>query len=107
VNLYTNENFPLPAVLRLRALGHDVLTSSEAGKANQKITDEDVVWFAISKQRAVLTLNRRDFIRLHKGNDQHYGIVVCVEDLDYGRLADRIHAAVMQAGTLDQKLIEV
>lgn len=28
---YSNENFPLPVVERLRALGHDVLTTYEAG----------------------------------------------------------------------------
>jgi hypothetical protein len=29
--LYSNENFPLPVVHRLRTLGHDVLTIQEAG----------------------------------------------------------------------------
>jgi hypothetical protein len=29
--LYSNENFPLPVVEKLRALGHDVLTVQEAG----------------------------------------------------------------------------
>jgi hypothetical protein len=38
--LYANENFPLPAVKRLRELGHDVLTTIEAGKANQSIDDQ-------------------------------------------------------------------
>jgi len=28
--LYSNENFPLPVVERLRALGQDVLTTQEA-----------------------------------------------------------------------------
>jgi hypothetical protein len=35
--LYADENFPQPAVERLRALGHDVLTVQEAGKAQQKL----------------------------------------------------------------------
>ena len=35
--LYANENFPLPVVEGLRRLGHDVLTSLEAGKAGQSI----------------------------------------------------------------------
>ena len=35
--LYSNENFPLPVVERLRALGHDVLTLQEAGKADQAL----------------------------------------------------------------------
>jgi hypothetical protein len=33
--LYSNENFPLPVVEALRALGHDVLTIQEAGKADK------------------------------------------------------------------------
>jgi len=31
---YSNENFPLPVVEALRAMGHDVLSSLDAGNAN-------------------------------------------------------------------------
>jgi hypothetical protein len=34
--LYADENFPQPAVERLRALEHDVRTVQDAGKAQQK-----------------------------------------------------------------------
>jgi len=37
--LYSNENFPLPAVEELRWLGHDVLTIQETGQANQSLSD--------------------------------------------------------------------
>jgi hypothetical protein len=37
--LYSNENFPLPAVEELRLLGHDMLTIQETGKANQAMAD--------------------------------------------------------------------
>ena len=40
--LYANENFPFQVVSALRDLGHDVLTSLDAGKANQSISDDDV-----------------------------------------------------------------
>ena len=53
--LYSNENFPLPAVQELRSLGHDVLTSQDAGKAQQSIPDEDVLAFASEQGRALLT----------------------------------------------------
>ena len=33
MTLYANENFPLPVVAALRALGYDVLTTQEAGNA--------------------------------------------------------------------------
>ncbi|HQU47164.1 MAG TPA: DUF5615 family PIN-like protein, partial [Pirellulales bacterium] len=64
--LYANENFPLPVVEELRRLGHDALTVAETGKANQKTSDPAVLEFAISQGRAVLTLNRKHFFRLHR-----------------------------------------
>jgi len=41
--LYADENFPLPVVEALRALGHDVLTIYEDGKGNQGYPDELVL----------------------------------------------------------------
>ncbi len=65
-HLYADEQFPRVVVELLRNLDHDVLTVQAAGKANQKIPDEEVLAFAISENRAVLTINRGDFIQLHK-----------------------------------------
>ncbi len=59
--LYSNENFPLPVVDRLRALGHDVLTIQATGKADQALPDDKVLEFATAENRALLTLNRRHF----------------------------------------------
>ncbi len=42
-SFYTNENFPVKVVQYLREMGYDVLTSHEAGNANQRIPDEDVL----------------------------------------------------------------
>ena len=47
--LYSNENFPLDVVEFLRELGHDVLTSYEAKKANQAIPDDEVLATRASK----------------------------------------------------------
>ena len=77
--LYANENFPLPVVIALRELGHDVLTTRDAGKANDAISDEEVLRFAVGNGRAVLTHNRQDFMRLHRQNSDHEGILVCTE----------------------------
>ena len=63
--LYANENFPLPAVTELRKLGHDVTTIQEAGYANQSLPDQDVLAFAQSENRILLTINRKHFIKLH------------------------------------------
>ena len=89
---YANENFPLPVVAALRALGHDLLTTYESGRAGQAMSDEDILAFAVGESRIVLTLNRRHFIRLHQVMPDHSGIIVCTYDPDFEALAGRIHA---------------
>lgn len=71
--LYANENFPLGVVKMLRLQGHDVLTTFEAGNAGQAIPDSAVLGYAVQSNRAVLTLNRSDFIRLHRQSPKHAG----------------------------------
>lgn len=63
--LYANENFPFPVVLELRRLGHDVLTLQETGTAGRSMSDAAVLEFACAQKRALLTFNRKHFIRLH------------------------------------------
>ena len=105
---YSNENFPQGTVDALRQLGHDVLTSHEAGKSRQSIPDEDVLSFATEQSRAVLTLNRRDFIALHNTTSaKHAGIVVCTQDLNYEALARRIHKSVADTGALNGQLLRI
>lgn len=83
------------------------MTAKEAGNANQRIPDEDVLVFAVSNERAILTRNRRHFIRLHQLNPDHAGIVVCTEDPDFERLALRINEAILAEESLKGKLIRV
>ncbi len=104
--LYANENFALP-VVELRRLGHDVLTIQESGKGNQAVPDEVVLSFAVSENRAVLTLNRKHFVRLHNANQDHSGIIVCTFDPDFTGRAARIHSAIESLPQLDGKLIRV
>jgi len=107
-SIYSNENFDRRVVLALRELGHDVLTSSEAGRANQRIPDEDVLAFATSHQRAVLTFNRLHFLRLHRSSAaSHQGIIVCSTDPDVHALANRIDAAIREAGDLKGQLLRI
>ena len=105
--LYSNENFPLLAVEELRRLGHDVLTVLEAGKANQSITDEDVLAFAKVNNRAVLTLNRKHFIRLHQQVPEHAGIIVCTFDVDFIGQAQRIDTAIEAHADLQGLLLRI
>lgn len=67
------------------------MTSYDAGQANQSISDEDVLQFADQQQQVVITLNREDFISLHKQGQKHSGIIICKEDRDYKGQADKIH----------------
>ena len=76
--LYADEHFPAPAVAELRRLGH-----------------------------AVLTLNRRDFIRAHGHNPHHAGIIVCTQNLDFTQLASRIHDAASAAESIAGRVIRV
>ena len=54
-----------------------------------------------------LTLNRFDFIRLHRLEPDHAGIIVCTEDRNLERLATRINDAISLEETLGGKLIRV
>ncbi|MGO9243829.1 MAG: DUF5615 family PIN-like protein [Verrucomicrobiia bacterium] len=107
-SFYSNENFPQGTVEALRQLGHDVLTSHDAGMSRQSIKDPEVLKFATEQDRIVLTLNRLDFIKLHNSTSGHHaGIVVCTQDLNYAALAQRIHETVTRTGSLDGQLLRV
>ena len=92
--LYTNENFPLPVVESLRKRGDNVLTIQETGKAGQAAPDEVVLEFACSEKRALVTLNRKHFIRLHALKPDHFGILVCSFDPDFEAFAHRIDQVI-------------
>ena len=106
-HLYANENFPLATVEHLRKLGHDVLTTHETGRSNLGVEDEAVVRYAREVGRCVVTLNRKDFIRLHRIDSTHAGIIVCTENRQYIALAERIDAAILGAGNLRGQLVRV
>ncbi|NER50874.1 MAG: hypothetical protein F6J92_30230 [Symploca sp. SIO1A3] len=105
--LYADEQFSMKATQRLRTLNHDVLTVQETGNANQGIPDDEVLAFATHHNRAVLTLNRRDFIRLHNQNSTHAGIIVVKDDLNKIQLAERIDKAIQAEDSLMGKLVRV
>ena len=104
---YSNENFPLPVVEKLRELGHDVLTIQETGKADQALPDAEVLAFAKHEKRSLLTLNRRHFIRLHLEQPDHAGIIVCKFDPDFVNQGKRIDQAIADNLPLAGKLVRV
>ena len=105
---YTNENIPLPVVAELRRLGHDVVTSPDAGNANSAVPDAEVLAFAVADNRILLTHNRRHFLRLHQHRTaDHGGIVLRTFDADFCRQAQRIHDAVGTDPEMANKLVRV
>ena len=105
--LYADENFPLAATEALRRLGHDVLTAYEDGQANQAIPDDRVLLRATELGRAVLTLNRRDFKRLHGAHQQHAGILSCTYEPDFAGQAARIHQLLQNKTGITGQLIRI
>jgi len=91
--IYSNENIPIQVVAELRRLGHDVLTSWEAGRQ----TPPCRIWkFWLRGGR------RPDFVVTQPPslprspstpNMDHAGIVLCTFDPKSSQLAQRIDAA--------------
>lgn len=104
---YANENVPEPVVVELRRLGHEIVTMQENGHAGRAVPDIEVLELATADARAVVTLNRRHFVRLHLEHPLHAGIVVCTFDPDFTTLARRIHDAVRAIPELSGQLVRV
>ena len=107
VDLYSNENFPIDMVVLLRDLGYDVLTSYDAGQANQGIPDADVLTYATQNNRVVITLNRQDFIDLHRKSPDHNGIIICKDDRNYTDQVQTLHTYLENQPSLTNRLIRV
>ncbi len=107
MQFYADENFPLDVVAELRNLKHDCLTALEDERANQKIPDEQVLERATELGRAVLTINRIDFKRLHQTDTNHAGIVICTFDADFKGQAQRIDAACKDLPEIKGQLVRV
>ena len=105
--LLADENLPGPVVQELRRLGHDAVTLHDLGCAGLSVTDERVLELATEQGRAVVTLNRRHFIRMHTVGLPHAGIVVCSFDLNFTAQAARIDAEIARRDNLARQLIRV
>ena len=84
-----------------------MLTALEDGRANQSITDRVILERATELRRAILTLNRLDFKRLHFQMPEHAGIIICTEDPDRVGQAQRIAEAITEVDDLATKMIPV
>ncbi len=79
--IYLNEHLSQRLAEQLREYGFDVVSSHEAMMLSA--SDEKQLDYACNEQRAVLTFNISDYIRLHQeyveANRAHYGIIVSTE----------------------------
>jgi hypothetical protein len=107
MRLLADEDFPLPTVLQLRELGHDVLTAREAGIDNDETPDALVLELATRLGRALMTHNRKHFRRLHRQHPDHAGIIMCTRDADFARLADRIHQGISTRQGLRGQVVSI
>ncbi|WP_174712636.1 DUF5615 family PIN-like protein [Nostoc sp. TCL240-02] len=53
------------------------------------------------------SINRVDFIRLHRRDSNHFGIIACTNNRNWGQFASRIDEAVTAEQALQGKLIRV
>ncbi|WGV28424.1 DUF5615 family PIN-like protein [Halotia branconii] len=108
LQFYSNENFPIAMVNLLRLEGHDVLTSYEAGQANQGIPDDVVLQYATAIGRISITENRQDFIDLHRTAPNYAGMIIFKYDRDYsGKVKAIIDFLDEDSRTLQNRLLRV
>jgi hypothetical protein len=94
-----------PAIAeQLRKRGHDVVAAADLAELKNR-ADLDVLRWAISQRRAVVTENAVDFVPLHEQylarGDRHYGIV-----LTNARRFPRSHAGTGQLVRALHNLLE-
>jgi uncharacterized protein DUF5615 len=71
------------------------------------VPDDAVLALACGGGRALPTINRKHFRRLHGARPEHSGIIVCTFDPNFAAQAARIHAAIASQGELTGQLIRV
>lgn len=88
-------------------MGYQVITSYDAGQANQSISDCEVLNYATQNNFAVITFNRDDFIELHNSDFKHAGIIICKTDRDYQGQIQTLHEYLQTQDSLNNRLIRI
>ncbi|MGF1519852.1 MAG: DUF5615 family PIN-like protein [Nodosilinea sp.] len=83
------------------------MTSYEAGNANQRIPDDQVLQIATSKSRSVIIFNRDDFLALHRSGVEHSGIIVCKDDSNIQEIRQALDDDLATQTTLQNRLLRV
>ncbi len=84
-----------------------MLPIQEDGRAKESFPNEDVLSAAAEFQQAVLTLNRKHFVRMKFESSPHTGIVSRTFGPDFEGQARRIHEAASDHVSLEGEPIPV
>jgi len=92
--LFTDEHIDPKLAQTLNGRGFDVLSCHEAGRANQRIPDDDQLAYAAAQGRALLTFNVADFVAIDvnwkQAGRRHAGIIVSREIRNLSELLQRV-----------------
>ena len=103
-----DEDVPSMAVEELRRLGHDVISLNDLALNNIGLPDDEVLEVAIALGRAVVTHNKKHYIRLHRITEgRHTGLIVCSRFDDPLLLAEKIHRQISKYDSLETMLIRI
>jgi predicted nuclease of predicted toxin-antitoxin system len=76
--LYLDEDVKVAVAESLRKKGYNVIAATEMG--NKGFSDPQQLKYAISQERAIMTHNQKDFVKLHGqcmiNSLEHYGIII-------------------------------
>lgn len=80
--LHLDEHLPPRLALQLRMHGYDVTSTLESGLV--EADDDEQLAFAATEQRAIVTVNHKDFAVRHESylseGKEHWGIVLSTEE---------------------------
>jgi predicted nuclease of predicted toxin-antitoxin system len=80
--LYLDENLSPRLAIQLRKYGFNAIAVRESEMLSK--SDPDQLAFAVSQQRALVTINFRDFVALHelyfRQGQEHFGIIFSTEE---------------------------
>ena len=105
-----NENLSDEIAQRLRMNGVDAVSSHETGMDAKD--DDAKMQFAVSQERAIVTINKRDFARINArynaSSREHYGVIVS-NDIDHSVIYRHLLklAGNLQAEDIKNRLIRL
>ncbi len=85
--------------------GYDVQTTHDANNLGKD--DKTQLIYAVSQNRAIVTHNRKDFIRIHKETPKHSGIIICTQNPNNQQLAEKIDEKIRTQDQLTNLLLRV